>query len=441
MRRINFMKKHVIAMAVLSVSLIAAITACSDGNAGQTKAEPEKTATAPVNKVKVSITSWRSDQSEVELYKKIQQELNKTSPEIELDFKPVKATEYNTSLNLTLKTDSAADIIQLRPYAGATTLADAGYLEPIDGLKGLDIFTKEQLLAAQGSDKKQYGVPYMLSTTQILYNKQIFGKYNLQEPKTWDDLIKTANTLKQNKVTPFAFGSKEGWVLSLMHGAIGPQFYGPDFVNKFLKGEAKINSPEFLRSIEAMDSLAPYFPANFEGLGMEDIRTMFATEQTAMVIDGNFEIASILALNPKLEMGAFPVPPVEASGKPSVSTWVDGSFGIYKNSKNKEAAKKVLEFMTSKAYGSLIVNYTKSPTPIAGVTSDDALINKITTLASTNAAPYFTVTYLNSGNPTSKSTLESLLQGMYLKKATPKQVVEELQKSADTWFKPTSASK
>ncbi|OXM83236.1 ABC transporter substrate-binding protein [Paenibacillus rigui] len=436
------MRKKPITLAAVGLSLAVAMTGCGGGDAGKTKdAGNASTQTPAANKVKVTVTSWRAEQSEVDLYKKIQAELNKTYPEIELDFKPVKATEYNTSLNVALKTETAADIIHLRPYSGATALADAGYLEPIDGLKGLENFSKDQLIAAQGSDKKQYGVPYMLSSTQILYNKKIFAKYNLQEPKTWDDLMKAAETLKQNKVTPFAFGSKEGWVLSLMHGAIAPQFYGQDFAAKFLKGEAKIDSPEFLKSIEAMNSLAPYFPANFEGLGMEDVRTLFATEQTAMVIDGHFEIASILALNPKLEMDAFAVPPVDPSGKATVSTWVDGSFGINKNSKNKDAAKKVLEFMTTKAYGSLILNNTKSPSPIQGVTTEDPLINKIAKLSSTNAAPYFAVTYLNSGNPTSKATLEGLLQGMYLKKATPKQVVEELQKSVDTWFKPAAAGK
>lgn len=48
-----------------------------------------------------------------------------------------------------------------------------------------------------------------------------------------------------------------------------------------------------------MKSLQPYFPANYKGLGMEDIRTIFATGQAGMVIDGHFEIASIQALVPE----------------------------------------------------------------------------------------------------------------------------------------------
>jgi raffinose/stachyose/melibiose transport system substrate-binding protein len=431
--------KHM-TLVILTLAFTMVVAACgnntNNNSSSSAPAASEGNSPAAVDKVKVSITSWRSDQNEQELYKKIQEELSKVAPEIELEFKPVKSTEYNTSLSVALKTDSAADIIHLRPYAGAKTLADSDYLEPIDGLEGLNVFTADQLVAAQGSDGKQYGVPYMLSATQILYNKEIFDKYGLTEPATWDEMIKTADKLKENNVTPFAFGSKEGWVLSLMHGAIAPQFYGSDFIDKFLKGEAKLDNPEFLKSIEAMNSLKPYFPKNFEGLGMEDIRTLFATGQSGMVINGHFEIASIQALNPEIQIGMFPVPPVDANGQASITTWVDGSFGINKQSKNKEAAKKVLQFMTTDTYGSLILNSTKSPSPIPGVSTENELINEIAQYSATNAVPYFAVTYLNSGSPTTKSALENALQGMYLNLLTPERVVEEVQKSVDTWFKP-----
>lgn len=183
------------------------------------------------------LLDWRSDASEQEFYKKLQAELNKVYPEIALQYSPVKSTEYNTSLNVALNTNSAADIIHLRPYAAGVTIADAGFLEPIDNLKGLDKFTPDQLKAAQGSDGKQYGVPYMLSATQILYNKDIFAKYNLQEPKTRDEFIQLAETLKSHKVTPLSFGSKEGWVLSLMHGAVAPN--SMDWTLSINSGRAK----------------------------------------------------------------------------------------------------------------------------------------------------------------------------------------------------------
>jgi raffinose/stachyose/melibiose transport system substrate-binding protein len=428
------MKNRLSLLIVLLFILTFVLAACSGGSKDGVSSSPG--VSAAQEKVKLTITSWRSDQNEFDVYKKISAEFNKKYPNIEIDYKPVKATEYNTALNTALKTDTAADIIHLRPYNGAKTMADAKYVDPLDSLKGIEVFSKDNMKAVLGSDGKPYGVPHMLSSTQIFYNKKIFAKYNLQEPKTWDELINVAKKLKDNKVTPFSFGSKEGWIISLTHGAIGPQFYGgADFVNKFLDGSVKLDSPQYLKSIDAMNDLVPYFPDNFVGISMDDMRNMFVTEQAAMMIMGNWETGAMKKMNPALEMDAFPIPPTAAGGKATVTTWVDGAFGVNAKSQHKEEAKKFLEFMTTKEYGSILVENVQAPSAIPGITTQDPLVNKLLKLSSENATPYMAVINLSSGNPTTKVTMENNMQGMYLKKVSAKQVTEEMQKSADSWFK------
>ncbi|MFC5449448.1 ABC transporter substrate-binding protein [Paenibacillus aestuarii] len=428
------------------VTMIAAtsmLAGCSSStNNSASSAQPAATSasaapaqtTAAQEKVKLTIGSWRTEDTEA--YAKIIAEFKKTNPNIDLEFKPTKNTEYNTSLNTALQSGSGPDIIHLRPYAAGAALADAGYLEPLDSVKGMDTFSKDTLLAATGSNGKVYGVPTVFSSTQIFYNKKIFQKYNLQEPKTWDELIKTADTLKQNKVTPFAFGSKEGWILSLTQGALAPSVYGTDFIKKILSGDANFKSPEFVSSIKQMKDLVPYFPDNYVGIGMDDMRNMFVTEQAAMMVMGDWEYAVMKKANPDLQMDVFPVPPVKADGKPTVTTWVDGSFAVNAKSAHKQEALKFMEFLTTKAFGIVAVNELQKPSTIPGIQANDPLVAKITKNADSISTPYAAVVYFSAGNPTTKVTLENSLQGMYLNKLTPEQVAEEVQKSADTWFKP-----
>ncbi|MFD0870231.1 MULTISPECIES: ABC transporter substrate-binding protein [Paenibacillus] len=422
----------------LTAALISAtaLTGCGKQDAGPSSTPDNSVQPAPGGeKVKLTIGSWRTEDTEA--YKKIIKEFNKTNPDIEIEFKPTKNTEYNTVLNTALQTGSGPDIIHLRPYAAGRQLADGGYLEPIDNLKGIDVFSKDTLLAATGSDGKLYGVPTVFSSTQIFYNKKIFEQYSLQEPKTWDELIQVAEKLKENKVTPFAFGSKEGWILSLTHGALGPSVYGgSDFVDKVTSGEAKLTDPAFVDSVKMMQELAPYFPDNYIGLGMDDMRNLFVTEQAGMFVMGDWEVAVMKKMNPELELDMFPVPPKSADGKATVTTWVDGSFAVNKQSPHKEAALKFLEFMTTKEFGTLVINELQKPSTIPGVTADDPLVSKIAENADTIATPYLFVVHFGAGNPTSKSTLETSLQGMYLEKMTPEQVADEVQKSVDSWFQP-----
>lgn len=414
------------------------LVACSSNNTATPSTTPGGASTAPSaapqEKVKLTMGSWRTEDTDA--YAKIIAEFKKNNPNIDIDFKPIKNTEYNTALNTGLQSGNGPDIIHLRPYAAGAVLADAGYLEPLTSLKGMDVFSKDTLLAATGSDGKVYGVPTVFSSTQVFYNKKIFQKYNLTEPKTWDELLKTADTLKKNKVTPFAFGSKEGWILSLTQGTLAPSVYGTDFIKKILSGDANFKSPEYVSSIKMLKDLTPYFPDNYVGIGMDDMRNMFVSEQAAMMVMGDWEYAVMKKTNPDLQMDVFPVPSMKADGKATVTTWVDGSFSVNAKSAHKAEALKFMEFLTTKEFGALAVNELQKPSTIPGVAAKDPLVAKIAKNADTISTPYASVVYFNAGNPTTKSTLENSIQGMYLNKLTPEQVTEEVQKSADTWFKP-----
>lgn len=436
------MKRWTTLTVTAAIITATALTGCAKK---ETNPSPSPSTAAPGNsvspspdagqKAKLTIGSWRTEDTEV--YKKIIQEFNKTNPNIEIEFKPTKNTEYNTVLNTALQTGGGPDIIHLRPYAAGRQLADGGYLEPLDDLNGMDVFAEDTLLAATGSDGKVYGVPTVFSSTQIFYNKKIFADNNLQEPQTWDELIQIAETLKEKKITPFAFGSKEGWLLSLTHGALAPAIYGgTDFVNKVVAGDAKISDEPFLDSVQMMKDLTPYFPNNYIGLGMDDMRNLFVTEQAAMFVMGDWEIAVMKKMNPDLQLDMFPVPGKEA-GKATVTTWVDGSFAVNSKSANKEAALKFLEFMTTKEFGTLVINELQKPSTIPGVTAEDPLVSKIANSADTISTPYMFVVHFGDGNPTSKSALETALQGMYLDELTPEKVVTDVQGSIDTWFKPS----
>ncbi|KIL42510.1 sugar ABC transporter substrate-binding protein [Gordoniibacillus kamchatkensis] len=429
------------ATVLLTSGLLAGCSGKTDDKAGQgagnagTSAPAASKEAPKAEKVKLTIGSWRTE--DVDAYAKIIQEFNKTNPNIEVEFKPTKNTEYNTQLNVALQSGSGPDIIHLRPYAAGAQLADAGYLEPLDSIKGLSSFPKETLLAATGSNGKVYGVPTVFSATEIFYNKKIFQKYNLQEPKTWDELMQICETLKKNKVTPFAFGSKEGWILSLTQGALGPAFYGgTDFMNKVVSGQTNFKSPEFISSIKMMKDLTPYFPDNFVGIGMDDMRNLFVTEQAAMMVMGDWEIAVMRKANPDLQMDVFPVPPKTAGGKATVTTWVDGSFAVNAKSPHKAEAMKFMDFLTTKEAGTVIVNNLLKPSTIAGIQAQDPLVAKISKYADTQSTPYMMVVYFAGGNPTTKGTLENTMQGMYQNMLTPEQVADKVQQSADTWFKP-----
>ena len=284
------------------LALILVLSACSSesgGNSGDSEASEDS--------VTITIGSWRTEDKAS--YQKMIDAFNEENPDINVEFKPSKNTEYNTILNTALQSGEGPDIIHLRPYTPGIELADAGYLEPLDDLEGLDQYPEETLAASKGSDDKQYGVPLNMSTTQMFYNKKMFEEMGLEEPQTWEEFMTLNEKIKKEGTTPIALGTKEGWLLSLSHGIIGPAHYGGnEFVDQITAGETDFTSDEFQSSIDAMDELKEFFPENYEGLGMEDIRTMFFTGDAAMFPLGSWEIEVLREMNPDLELGFFPMP-------------------------------------------------------------------------------------------------------------------------------------
>ncbi|KMZ42267.1 MULTISPECIES: extracellular solute-binding protein [Bacillales] len=416
-------------VASLVLTAVMVVTGCSSGGTETESVGGQ----GGGQQVTLSMHSWRVEDTEG--YKAIIKAFEADHPNIKIDFKPFKATEYNTILNTALQSDSGPDILQLRPYAPGIALAEAGHLEPLDNVSGISTIPKDVLAAATGKDGKVYGVPLSLNSTQFYYNKKIFEQNGLQAPKSWDELIATAKTLKEKGIIPISFGAKEGWLLSLSHGVIAPASYsGTDYLDKLLKGESDLKSAEFLQSVQRMQELIPYFPENYVGLELNDMRTLFATEKAAMFINGSFELEGIKKLNPDLPLDFFPMPTDD--GKQVLTTWVDGSYAVNAKSKHKAEALKFMEFMATKKFGELFANQFKRISAVPGVSTDDPLVNKMAELSQSSATPYLMVVSFAEGKPTTKQTLENALQGMYLGKLTPEQVVEEVQKSAATWFPP-----
>jgi ABC-type glycerol-3-phosphate transport system substrate-binding protein len=105
---------------------------------------------------------------------------------------------------------------------------------------------------------KQYCVPMNVAYWGMFYNKKIFDKHGLKPPETWDDLIKVADTLKQNGVKAFYHTSvlfSFVWFEQLLAGT------DPDLYDRLSTGKAKYTDPGVVRVMEKWKQLidAGYF--------------------------------------------------------------------------------------------------------------------------------------------------------------------------------------
>ena len=424
--------KRLMLMGLLFIlSLI--VIGCSgekSNSEGEKEGKDESEGEETVEEVNLVMYSWRPEDRE--MYEKSITKFQETYPHINIDFQPYKSTEYNTILSNALISGDGPDIIQLRPYNGAKSIADNDYLLPLDDIAGIENISEQYLDAAKGSDGKVYGVPLSLNAGAIFYNKKLFEENGIEEPKTWDEFIVASKKLKEAGIIPIAQSGRAAYLLSMTHGIIAPGAYGNnEYVEQIISGNTNLKDAKFVESVKRMNELKEFFPKDFIALEDSDAQTLFYTEQAAMYINGDYRLSTIEDTAPDISVGIIPGLSNNANEDPAVVTWVDGSYAAVKNSEHPDEAKLFMEFLASPEFGQIFTNESNRLSAVNGVEPQHPLVKLISEASEKHSTPYLMLVHFGEGEPTTKTTFENALQGMYLDELTVEGVIEESQINAD----------
>lgn len=378
--------------------------------------------------VELEMYSWRAEDRAA--YEKIIEAFEDKHPNIKVKFTPFESTEYNTILTNAIISGEGPDIAQLRPYSGTKTLADNGDLVKLDDIDGLSNINSDYLDAARGSDGSVYGVPLTLNAGVIFYNKGLFDKYGLEAPTTWDEFIEVSETLKENGIIPVAQAGRAAYLLSMLHGVVSPSLYGGnEMVDDLLSGKTDLLDDRMLKTLDRLLELEQYLPKDFIALDDNDAQALFYAEEAAMYINGDYRLGTFEKNAPDLELGVIPGLKIEGSDEVPVMTWVDGSYGVLETSKNKEAAIKFMEFMTTQEFGQIFTDEFNRVSAVEGVNPKHEIVQQISDAKDKSSTPYLFLVHFGEGSPTTKTVFEDSLQGMFLGEITKEEVLEAAQKN------------
>lgn len=156
---------------------------------------------------------WGTD-PEHELGRKMLDEFcEETGLTIELE--DIAGDEMKNKIAVDVAANNAPDVWQYWPGCVCKDLADAGVLADVsEYMEKSEVINKEQFedsaMIPCTFDGKLLALPRMGASAVLLINKEIFEKYNLKAPKTWDDLMAVSKVLRENGITPLNVGSKLG---------------------------------------------------------------------------------------------------------------------------------------------------------------------------------------------------------------------------------------
>ncbi|MFF3875642.1 extracellular solute-binding protein [Streptomyces sp. NPDC001978] len=136
----------------------------------------------------------------------IKKEFEKKYPGKKVQLVPIKApdSEYYTKLQQMLRSPKTAPDLVYEDTFLINSDITSGYLKPLDPYldkwADWDQFIDTAKAAAKAEDGKTYGVPDGTDTRGLWFDKRVFAKAGLPadwQPKTWDDILTAARTIKE----------------------------------------------------------------------------------------------------------------------------------------------------------------------------------------------------------------------------------------------------
>lgn len=158
-----------------------------------------------------------------------------------------------------------------------------------------------------------YGIPSELSLHVLFYNAKIFTDLGIAPPKTWDDLLSVADTLKGGGVDPIAITGLFEPYIGMWSDHLWLRTVGYDKARAVLtdgKGHITEN-PGFLQGLEMLQDLRDRtaFLKGFEGTDFTAAQAQFFQGKAGMILMGSWlvsEMADVIPKDFKIGVVAFP---------------------------------------------------------------------------------------------------------------------------------------
>nr|WP_245553647.1 extracellular solute-binding protein [Demetria terragena] len=258
------------------------------------------------NTLRISYQQFGSGRVMEAYIKQAAADFSKNRPGTAVELVPLVAAEndYFTKNELMMSSSrTACDLVYEDTFILESDVA-AGYLRPIDEYiskwpewKRYHAVTRE---AVKAEDGKTYGVPIATDTRGIWYHSEVLEKAGIKapwQPKTWDDLLEAARTIKRELpgVIPLnIYASKASGEKTSMQGfemllyGTDSTLYDEDQKKWVIGSQGFRDSLQFIRTVYSEKLGPPLSSALDPNLAETAQNGWFPKGEMAMMIDGSW---------------------------------------------------------------------------------------------------------------------------------------------------------
>lgn len=326
------MRKNLI-FGLVFMLVLSILAACGgDKKAGNSKDKGNE-------KIKLSIWhNFAGDDLRAKAVRAQIDKFEKNHPEVELDKQAIPVDGFRQRLKTVAAANEMPDVFF--SYSGSFTeeFYDGDLIQPITDLWEEKKEWAEKFLPGSKEiftyDGEIYSAPVAMSATSFLYyNRELFEKYDVKVPTTWDELMTAVKVFNENGITPISLGNKAAWpAQSSVFGVIADHVTGTDWFLKAVNNDgASFTDPEFVEALGYFKQLVDEkaFQDGANSIDNTQAEQYFVQGNAAMMINGSWAITNLAASVSKEELEKIEVtvvPFIEGGkGKPNTMTGGPGA--------------------------------------------------------------------------------------------------------------------
>src|SRR3954466_13873182 len=245
-------------LALAAVAALVAFAGCGSSSDDKTSSSSSGSSTTSASqnvKGNISIVGiWVAQ--EQKNFQRVVDAFNKKYPNVKVKYNPA-GDNTPTVLSTALSGGRPPDLASVGQPGLVKQFQSQGKLKPLD-------FAKQDLNANFSPDVVKLGtiggkiysfIPKGANKSTVWYNVGAFKNAGIQPPKTWDDFLKAAKTLKASGTPAYSLGAADGWTLTDLFENIYIRQSGPDKYDQLSDHKIKWTDPSVKDALKMMSGV------------------------------------------------------------------------------------------------------------------------------------------------------------------------------------------
>lgn len=371
---------------------------CSGKNASSTSASPSSASSAAASG-KLSVYSSANDEPVENALKKVVSNFETENKGIKIDLN-FPGSDYENILKVRMASNTLPDVFDTHGWAKVRYGKYLADLKDLPWASNLTDTIKDVITDSSG---KVYCLPMVTAMDGFIYNADILKKYNIEVPKTVDQLTAAAVEIKQKSngsISPFFMSGVDSWTIGQYIDVLStPLTISPA---KNYKKELLNNTFDWNNWTKLPQVMADW---KNKGLINSDVLTAKNSDLPQRLANGKVCFDAyfltcadqVKSINPDVHLGIMPTPTFDASDSPSFSGGERYTMGIWKDTKSMDTAKTFVNFVAQPSQLTYLVGAAKEPSGIKDVKADNEFQKYFDQYASSRVFSYWDRDYIQNG--------------------------------------------